>query len=192
MNLIKKDKKISLIVCVGLSSIALALIFLLLTIMAIRDQEIILATQDLGVQVRPHEEALQRLKNVYVTTIIPVTGILTIFGVAFVLIPQLHGFAQNIALRKLKLTDAEEKTVSRWDNVKEEPVVVLQKLMRQEANLNKEKKNLVSFREKWELKVKKDIENKQNSIRKLRAEINDLKFVHEELLKSSKIRAQMK
>jgi hypothetical protein len=64
----------------------------------------------------------------------------------------------------------------------------LQELISEEAILVEEKKKLESFREKWELKVKKDIETKQKSIRKLRAEIADLKLMRKELSKSSRIR----
>jgi hypothetical protein len=45
--------------------------------------------------------------------------------------------------------------------------VVLQELISEEANLMEEKKKLESFREKWELKAKKDIATKQKSIKKL-------------------------
>lgn len=189
MNIIKKDKKTNLIVIVGLSLIALASTLWLFTIITIRDQETMLSTQDLGVRMSLHEEALQRLRIVYVTTIIPVTGILTVLGVAAVLSPLLREFVHRYALRKSTLTIVEEKAVSRWNNVKEEPIIILQELVSEETNLMKEKKKLESFRKKWEIKVKKDIEIKQKSIRKLRAEINDLKFMQEELSKSSKIRA---
>lgn len=187
MYLIKKDKKTNLIVIVGLSLIALASIFWFITIMTIRNQEIMLATQDLGVRMSLYEEALQRLKNVYVTTIIPATGILTLLGVAAVLSPMLGKLAQHFVI-KSRLNIVEEKAVLMWDNFEEEPAVVLQELIREEANLVEEKKKLESFREKWELKVKKDIETKQKSIRKLRAEIADLKSMRKEPSKSSRIR----
>jgi ribonucleotide reductase alpha subunit len=186
MYLVKKCNKTNLVVIVGLSLIALASTFWFFTIMTIRSQEIMLATQNLGVRMSLYEEALQRLKNVYVTTIIPVTGILTLLGVVAVLSPILRRLAQHF-VTKSGLTIVEEKAVSPWDNFEEEPAVVLQKLISEEANLVEETKKLESFREKWELKVKKDIETRQKSIRKLRAEIADLKLMRKELSKSSRI-----
>lgn len=82
----------------------------------------------------------------------------------------------------------EEEAVSIQDNVQEEPFVVLQKLMSEEANLMEEKEklhaHLASLREKRRLKIQRKIRRKKNSIQKLRAEIKDLKFSCEELSKS--------
>ena len=80
----------------------------------------------------------------------------------------------------------EKETVSKQDNVEEKQTVVLQKLMGEEANLIEEKKNLASLREKLRLKVQEEIESKKNSIKKLKAEITDLKFSCEEFTKSLK------
>jgi hypothetical protein len=109
-------------------------------------------------------------------------------GVATMLSPLLRRLAQHF-VTKSGLTIVEEKAVSPWYNVEEEPAVVLQELINEEANLMEEKKKLESFREKWELRVKKDIETKQKSIKKLRAEITDLKLMRKERSKSSRIRA---
>jgi hypothetical protein len=82
----------------------------------------------------------------------------------------------------------EEEAVSIQDNVQEEPFVVLQKLMSEEAELMEEKKNLhaqlATLREKRRLKLQRKIRRKKNSIQKLRVEIKDLKFSCEELSKS--------
>jgi hypothetical protein len=191
-DLIRKGKKTNFIIIIGLSLIAFASIFWLFTINAIRSQEIMLATQDLGMRMSFHEEALQWLKNVYATTVIPVTGILTLLGLAAVIGPLLHGLTQHFVLRKSALTVIEEKAVPIWDDTEGEPVVVMRELISEEANLMEEMKKLESFREKWELKVKKDIETKRKSIKKLRSEIANLKFMREELLKSSKMRTKVR
>ena len=81
---------------------------------------------------------------------------------------------------------AEEEAGSIQDDVEEEPVVVLQKLLSEEANLMEEKKNLDSLREKLLSKIQEEIGNKKNNIRKLKSEIKDLKFSCEELTKSFK------
>jgi predicted RNase H-like nuclease (RuvC/YqgF family) len=82
----------------------------------------------------------------------------------------------------------EEESVSTQDNFQEQPFVVLQKLMSEEANLMEEKEklhaHLASLREKRRLKVERKIRRKKNSIQKLTAEIKDLKFSCEELSKS--------
>jgi predicted RNase H-like nuclease (RuvC/YqgF family) len=82
----------------------------------------------------------------------------------------------------------EEEAVSTQDNVQEEPFVVLQKLMSEEANLMEEKEklheHLASLREKRRLKLERKIRRKRSSIQKLRSEIKDMKFSCEELSKS--------
>lgn len=86
----------------------------------------------------------------------------------------------------------EEEAVSKQDNVQEEPMAVLRKLMNEEANLMEEKKNLASLREKLLSKIQEEIDNKKNNIQKLKSEINDLKFSCEELTKSFKTDAKAK
>jgi predicted RNase H-like nuclease (RuvC/YqgF family) len=85
-------------------------------------------------------------------------------------------------------TLVEEETVPIQNNVQEEPFVVLQKLMSEEANLMEEKEKLhaqlAALREKRRLKLQRKIRRKNNSIQKLRTEIKDLKFSCEELSKS--------
>ena len=82
----------------------------------------------------------------------------------------------------------EKQTVSIQNNVQEEALVVLQKLKSEEENLIEEKKKfhaqLTSLRRKRELKIKRKIRRKKNSIQKLKSEIIDLKFSCEDLSKS--------
>ncbi|HDQ05921.1 MAG TPA: hypothetical protein ENN36_04260 [Candidatus Bathyarchaeota archaeon] len=86
----------------------------------------------------------------------------------------------------------EEKALSKQDNIQEEPVQVLQKLMSEETNLMEEKKNLASLREKLLSKIQEEIDAKTNNIQKLKSEIKDLKFSCEELTKSFKTDAKAK
>jgi chromosome segregation ATPase len=81
---------------------------------------------------------------------------------------------------------AEEEAGSIQDGVQEEPFIVLQKLMNEEAELMEEKKNLDSLREKLLSKIREEIDNKKNNIQKLKSEIKDLKFSCEELTKTFK------
>ena len=79
-----------------------------------------------------------------------------------------------------------KETSSKPDTVDEEPSVILHKLTSEEANLLEEKNNLVSLREKLRVKTQEEIEIKEERVRKLRAEIIDLKVSCEELTKSLK------
>ena len=154
MNWIKKPKKTNLTKWIGLLLITAALIIWLHSIIEIKSNEIMLANQNLSIEeVWAYEGALQWWKNAYVTAILPTTGILTISGIATLITPQLFGFAQKITLKKPELTLVEEKAVSRNDNVKEEPILVLQNLISEEANLKEEKKKLASFMKKLQLKI---------------------------------------
>lgn len=84
----------------------------------------------------------------------------------------------------------QKKTVLKKDNAEEEKTTVLQKLASEEANLMEEKNNLLSLREKLQLKIREDIEIKKKNIQKLRAEIADLKLSCEKLSKSIKAEAK--
>jgi len=85
-------------------------------------------------------------------------------------------------------TTVEEAAVSIQDTVQKEPHLLLQKLMSEEANLMDKKKNLhaqlADLRKKRQLKLQRKIRSKRRSIKKLRAEIKDLKFSCQELSQS--------
>ena len=74
--------------------------------------------------------------------------------------------------------------------VEEEPSLIMQKLVREEADLLEEKEKLhallASLRKKRKLEVQRNIRRKEKSIQKLRAEIKDLKVSCEELSKALK------
>lgn len=102
----------------------------------------------------------------------------------------------DVKMVKLKIGKAaevvEEEAMSKQDNVQEESMEILQKLMSEEANLMQEKKNLASLREKLLSKIQEEIDNKKNNIQKLRAQIKDLKFSCEELSKTFKTEVKVK
>lgn len=62
----------------------------------------------------------------------------------------------------------------------EKPVMVFQNSIKKEGNLKKAEKKVAPLREKFQLKVEKNIENKENKIQKMRLEINDLESFYEE------------
>jgi predicted DNA-binding protein YlxM (UPF0122 family) len=78
----------------------------------------------------------------------------------------------------------QEKVDLREGNVNEDPQIVLQNLTRAESTLLKEKKKLATTKAKLESEVKKQIENKMNTIQKLRDEITNLKSSCDELSKT--------
>jgi hypothetical protein len=87
---------------------------------------------------------------------------------------------------------SDKKDITKKDDIQEEPMQVLQKLMTEEATLIEEKKNLASLREKLLSKIQEEIDYKKNNIQKLKSEIKDLKFSCEELTKSFKTNAKVK
>ena len=52
---------------------------------------------------------------------------------------------------------------------------------RKKTERKKGKRNFTNIREKWQHKIEKDIQNRENNIQKLRIEINDLKYIRDEL-----------
>jgi hypothetical protein len=92
--------------------------------------------------------------------------------------------------RKQSMTILQKETVSKQDNAEEGKTTLLLKLANEEANLMEEKKNLVSLKEKLQLKLQEEIEIKKKNIQKLRTEITDLKVSCERLSKSIKIEAK--
>jgi chromosome segregation ATPase len=83
-----------------------------------------------------------------------------------------------------------EEPIKIENNVEEEPSRVMQKLVREEADLLEEKERLhsllASLRKKRELEVQRNIRRKKRSIKKLKAEIKDLRVSCEELSKAPK------
>lgn len=80
----------------GVLLLAAALIILVLSLIEIKSNEIMLATQNLSIEeVWLYEGALQWWQNIFTTTILPTTQILTTTGIATILTSQLLKFAQK-------------------------------------------------------------------------------------------------
>jgi len=69
---------------------------------------------------------------------------------------------------------------------------ILKTMTKKETKLKEEKKRLVTLREKWQFKIEEDIQSKENNIQKLRIEINDLKYIGEEINKLPNLPQEMK
>jgi chromosome segregation ATPase len=79
--------------------------------------------------------------------------------------------------------DAEETPLSKLD-YEEEIALVLQQLSDEEATLQEQKENLDSLKVQLQKKVKEEIDNRRNSIQKLKSEVKDLKTDCEKLNRS--------
>jgi hypothetical protein len=88
---------------------------------------------------------------------------------------------------EVESTLRDTETISTQNDAEKEPFVILQKLMSEEAKLVKEKKSLISLKEKIELKVQRKIRRKKKRLKKLRDEIKELRFSCDELSKSFRI-----
>jgi hypothetical protein len=184
MNRTEKIGKINLTLWIGISLIVAAFTIWLCSIIEIKSNEIMLSTQNLTVEeFWLYDGALQWWKNAYWTVIFPMWGILTLSGITIMISPQLPRFAQKLTARTHRLNVVGKEAVSMRDNIKEEPTAVLQNLLREEATLKEVEKKFVDLREKLQIKVEEDIENKEKNIEKLKVEINDLKFICQELSK---------
>ena len=94
----------------GVLLLAAALTILVTSIIEIKSNEIMLATQTLSIEeVWAYEGALQWWQNTFTTTILPTTGILTISCIATLLTSQILKFAQNTTQKKPILTIVEKK-----------------------------------------------------------------------------------
>ena len=110
MNLITNHKKHNLTILIGLILTISALSIWICSIIELKSNEIMLATQNIPLEeVWRYEGALQWWKNFYTTTIIPATTILSLAGIATILSPQLLShFRQTTALNQFENKIKEE------------------------------------------------------------------------------------
>jgi uncharacterized protein YlxW (UPF0749 family) len=78
-------------------------------------------------------------------------------------------------------TIVKDEAVSMQDKIEEKTNAFLQRFESEDVKLMGETKKVHSLREKRQLKIEKIIESKRKSIKKLRAEIHDLKIDCEKL-----------
>ncbi len=70
----------------------------------------------------------------------------------------------------------EDKEISSETKTSDEPAMVIQKLKAEEAQLTEEKRSLVQLKEQLQKRIKDQIENSRNSVKKLKAEVDELKI----------------
>ena len=174
------EKKNHYTLWIGLSLIIAAICIWICSIIEIMSNEFML-TQNLPIkEIWRIEGALQWWKNAYWTTILPMWGILTLSGTAIISNQQLIRFTQTLASKTIGPTFFEKEAISSKDNNREKPLLVFQNSIKKEDNLKKAEKKLAPLREKFQLKVEKNIEKKENNIQKMRLEINDLESFYQE------------
>lgn len=106
MNFIKNNNKLNFTNIIGLLLIISALSIGTYSIIELKSNEVLLANQNTPIeQVWRVQGALQWWKNVYSTTVIPATIILTLSGIATLLNPQLLTNVQ----RKIAFNQFKEK-----------------------------------------------------------------------------------
>jgi predicted RNase H-like nuclease (RuvC/YqgF family) len=79
---------------------------------------------------------------------------------------------------------AEETPLPTPKGEEEELALILQQLSSEEATLREQKENLELLREQLQKKAKEEVDNRKNTIQKLKLEITDLKGDCEKLTKS--------
>jgi hypothetical protein len=172
--------------------IVFAIITSIVSIIEIKGKELLLLnaqTIELSIEeIWSYEGALEWWQNTYWTVILPTTIILIISGITIMIYPNILSFAEKILLKESSLNMVEKKDVLKKEELIMEINSVLKTITKKETKLKKEKKELESLKEKWHQKIDKDIQSKEDTIQKLRIEINDLKYVGKEINKLSNLR----
>ena len=86
----------------------------------------------------------------------------------------------------------EKEDLLKKDKIMIEVNSMLKTITKKETKLKEEKNELATLREKWQLKIDEDIQSKEDNIQKLRIEINDLKYIGEEINKLPNLPQEMK
>ncbi|MFC1487461.1 hypothetical protein ACFLRN_07245 [Thermoproteota archaeon] len=194
--MIKKPKHYTLFLYVGLLLIVIAISTSVVSIIEIKGNELLLSNaQTIGLSIEEiwsYEGALQWWQNAYWTMILPTTIILIISGITVIVYPNLLSFTQKTFLKNHSFNMIEKKDALKKDILMIEVNSMLKTITKKETKLKEEKKELVTLREKWQLKINEDIQNKEDNIQKLRIEINDLKYAGKEINKLSNLPQEMK
>ena len=168
----------------GLVLIVISIIIWALSIIEMKGIEIMLSnsqTYDLTIEeIWSYEGAKLWWKEAYTSIILPVTIILSISGFSAILSPKIFSVTQKILLKNNLPNTIKNNDFSTKNNLMNE-VKEIKNLKIENTGNKKNNKKIGLLREKWQYKIEKDIENKENNIQKLRIEINDLKYIRDEL-----------
>lgn len=168
----------------GLVLIVISIIIWALSIIEMKGIEIMLSnsqTYDLTIEeIWSYEGAKLWWKEAYTSIILPTTIILSISGFSAILSPKIFSVTQEILLKNNLPSTIKKNDFSTKNNLMNEVKEIKNLKIENTGNKNNNKK-IGLLREKWQYKIEKDIENKENNIQKLRIEINDLKYIRDEL-----------
>jgi hypothetical protein len=127
-----------------------------------------------------YEGALIWWKETYTSIIYPSSLILTITGIIAIFSPKIYSIIQDI-LPKNNFSNFQNNRYSTKNNLMKKANKIKSEKMKKTRKKWVKKKNFALIREKWQNKIEKDIQSKENNIQKLRIEINDLKYIRDEL-----------
>lgn len=168
----------------GLGLIIISIIIWTLSIIEMQGIEIMLSnsqTYELTIEeVWSYEGAKLWWKEAYTSAILPTILIFSISGLSVILSPEIFSITQKILLKNNFFNNIENNDFSTKNNLINEVNEIKNLKIENTGNKNNNKK-IVVLKEKWQYKIEKDIENKENNIQKLRIEINDLKYIRDEL-----------
>ena len=113
------------IIWTGLLLLLAALTMLVISLLEIKSNEIMLATQTLGMEeLWTYEGSLQWWQNTFTTITLPTTTVLTISGIALLILQILNHSQETPALTML-----ENQALSTTNNAIAEPTPLLQKII---------------------------------------------------------------
>ena len=168
----------------GIILIAISITIWTLTIIELKGLEIMLSNSqnyELTIEeIWSYEGALNWWKETYNSIIYPSSLILTITGIIAIFSPKIYSITQDI-LPKTNFPNIQNNRYSTKNSLMREVKKIKGEPIKKPRKRGTKKKNFALIREKWQNKIEKDIQNKENNIQKLRIEINDLKYIRDEL-----------
>ena len=168
----------------GIILIAISITIWTLTIIELKGLEIMLSNSqnyELTIEeIWSYEGALNWWKETYNSIIYPSSLILTITGIIVIFSPKIYSITQDV-LPKTNFPNIQNNRYSTENSLMREVKKIKGAPIKKPRKRGAKKKNFALIREKWQNKIEKDIQNKENNIQKLRIEINDLKYIRDEL-----------
>ena len=168
----------------GIILIAISITIWTLTIIELKGLEIMLSNSqnyELTIEeIWSYEGALNWWKETYNSIIYPSSLILTITGIIAIFSPKIYSITQDV-LPKTNFPNIQNNRYSTENSLMREVKKIKGAPIKKPRKRGAKKKNFALIREKWQNKIEKDIQNKENNIQKLRIEINDLKYIRDEL-----------
>jgi hypothetical protein len=168
-------------------------IFLFSLIEIVGNKVMLSNAESLGLSIEEvwaYEGALKWWNNFFASLVVTVSTVLMLSGVAFIFRLRLVSFGQNLISNKFHFNlnkPTQRIEVKHSSFVRDEANEILKNLAIKESLLKKQEERLMALREKWEDEIEQNIRVKEQKIQQLRIEINDLKYIEEELNNQSRL-----